>query len=247
VNNGTFSKAKSLGGAAVVAAVVAFTPMWEGTDYVAKRDAIGTGHPITWCHGQTNGDRGPQDQVKVGQRFTKQECDAELQKSIEQVYLPEIAPCVTRPVPVKVMAALIDGGYNAGSARICGNKKRGMSVSPMLAKINAGDFKGGCEAFDGWIVRSDGVVRTGLIDRRSGELHGDHRKSERALCLEGANDPKSEMYSYTGPVSEPTTGPYLPPAAVPPPKPQPVTVHKHHILKPHVVVCTGALFWRECK
>ncbi len=40
--------------AAVVTAVIAFTAGWEGTDLVAKKDMIGTGHPLTYCHGQTD-------------------------------------------------------------------------------------------------------------------------------------------------------------------------------------------------
>jgi lysozyme len=166
------------GGAAVIAATVAFLPAWEGTDHVAKRDAIGTGHPLTWCHGQTSFD---DPTVKPGQRFTDKECDDQLAAELPR-YLNEIGPSVHRPVPVKVMASLLDAAWNAGSGRV--------RTSPMVAKINAGDIRGGCNAFDGWIVRSAGQVRKGLIDRRSGELHGDHRKSERALCLEGAKRPE---------------------------------------------------------
>jgi lysozyme len=41
--------------------------MWEGMDKVAKRDMIGTGHPVTYCYGQTD----EFGKVKVGTRFTK--------------------------------------------------------------------------------------------------------------------------------------------------------------------------------
>jgi lysozyme len=192
-------------------------------DHVAKKDMIGTGHPVTYCYGQTD----EFGTVKVGTKFTKQECDEKLAESLPK-YLDKVGQCVTRPMPVKAMAALVDASYNAGPAAVC--------RSPMVAKINAGDIKGGCEAFKGWYVRSDGQVRKGLVARRSGI---DSRKSEMELCLEGANDPKSEMYSYAS-VEAVAVAP------VPPPKPRPVVVHKRHILKPHVVVCTG-FFFRTCK
>jgi lysozyme len=161
--------------AAICGTLVGFTPTWEGMDRVAKRDMIGTGHPVTYCYGQTDefGD------VKVGQRFTKVECDAALQKSLPR-YIAGIAKCMTHIPAVtdaaKVIAALADASYNAGIAAVC--------RSPMLAKINAGDYKAGCDAFVGWYIRSDGKVRKGLIARRSG-LPNDVRKSERDLCLEG--------------------------------------------------------------
>jgi lysozyme len=152
-------------------------------DKVAKRDMIGTGHPITYCNGLTSHD----GKVHIGQRFTKEECDKRLAEALPK-YLEEIGPCIARPVPVKVAAALLDGAWNAGSHRVC--------TSPMVANINAGKIRAGCNAFAGWIIRSDGQVRKGLMARRDGEDHGDPRLSEKGLCLQGVNDPKSAMYSY---------------------------------------------------
>jgi lysozyme len=180
---------KIIGGAAgaamVTTVVVGFTPTWEGTDYVAVRDRVGTGHPITWCHGQTNVDRDAAHQVHVGQRFTKQQCDDELAKSIH-LYLDPVSKCVHVPVPIKTMASIVDAAYNAGPGRVC--------QSAMVRHFNEGNIRDGCNAFDGWIVRGDGHVLKGLIVRRAGELHGDKRKSERALCLEGLNDPDTDWY-----------------------------------------------------
>ena len=178
------------GSAAVIAAAISFTPNWEGYDLVAKRDMIGTGHPVTYCIGQTD----EFGKVKIGQRFTKAECDALLAKSLPK-YLNQIGPCVHVPVPVKVMASLTDAAYNAGPARVC--------RSPMVKQINAGNIRAGCDAFNGWIVHSDGQYRRGLDARRSGELRGDTRKSERALCLEGLREPKTGWYVYTPPSKEP--------------------------------------------
>lgn len=170
--------------AAVVSVMTGFTPLWEGTDYVAKKDMIGTGHPVTYCHGQTD----EFGKVKEGTRFTKKQCEELFAKSAPK-YVNGIVPCVkVDELPVKVWASLADAAYNAGPAAVC--------RSPMMAKINKGDIKGGCEAFDGWYVRSAGQVRRGLIARRSGELHGDKRKSERALCLEGYAESKVKRSSW---------------------------------------------------
>lgn len=160
--------------AAIVASLVAFTPQWEGMDRVARRDAIGTGHPTTYCYGQTD----EFGAVKVGQRFTKVECDAKLAESLPK-YVEGVAKCATHVFPTKVWAALVDAAYNAGPAAVC--------RSPMMAHINAGRYEAGCRAFEGWYVRSAGAVRKGLIARRSG-VPGDARKSERDLCLEGARE-----------------------------------------------------------
>lgn len=158
----------TIGGAGVIACCVAFTPGWEGMDSVARRDAIGTGHPMTYCYGQTD----ELGQVKPGQKFTRQQCDEKLAQSLP-VYLAKIEPCVHVPLPDKTMASLLDAAYNAGPAAVC--------KSPMVARMNAGQLAAGCQAFDGWYVRSAGQVRRGLIARRS----GDGRKGEKQLCLEG--------------------------------------------------------------
>lgn len=184
------------GSAAVIGCLVAFTPIWEGMDKVAKRDMIGTGHPITYCYGQTD----EFGHVEVGTRFTKAECDAKLAESLPK-YLDPVGRCVRVPVPVKVMASLVDAAYNAGPAAVC--------RSPMVKNINAGNLRAGCEAFRGWFVRSDGQVRRGLIARRSGI---DSRKSERSLCLEGLSEPAGQWYAHDARKV----------ATAPPPAPAPV-------------------------
>ncbi len=162
---------KTTAAAAVIGCCVAFTPLWEGYQPVAAPDAIGTGHTVTYCYGQTD----EFGAVKVGQRFNRQECAAKLAESLPK-YLDQVEPCVHVALPIKTMAALVDAAYNAGPAAVC--------RSPMVAKMNAGDLAGGCNAFSGWHIRGDGKVLPGLIARRGGRP-GDARKSERALCLEG--------------------------------------------------------------
>lgn len=248
--------AKWMSGAGAIVACVAFTPTWEGMDLVAKRDRIGTGHPITYCNGLTSADGA----VKVGQRFTKKECDEALAKALPK-YWEQISPCIHAVLPDKTAGSLLDGAWNAGPGRVCS--------SPMLAKMNAGDIRGGCNAFAGWIIRSDGQVRAGLEDRRNGEDHGDKRLSEKGLCLQGLKEGISNgnVYEHAAkiinernphvdsvaaelvvtPVSvaveDTCDGPRIPRASCM----HKTVVHKKHILKPHVVVCTGFLWFKECK
>lgn len=159
---------------AVISVATVFTPVWEGTDLVAKKDMIGTGHPMTYCHGQTD----EFGKVKAGQRFTPAQCKDLLAKSLPK-YLTPLQQCVKVDIPVKTMAALLDAAYNAGPAAVC--------RSPMVIRINKGNITGGCDAFDGWYVRSAGQVRKGLVARRSG-VNGDKRKNEKQLCLEGVKE-----------------------------------------------------------
>jgi len=161
----------AVGSAAVIAAVIAFTARQEGTDLVAKRDPVGTGHPITYCHGQTD----EFGKVKVGQRFTPAQCDKKLAESLPK-YLVPLEACITADLSPKTEGALLDAAYNAGPAAVC--------KSPMVAKMNAGDLVGGCNAFPGWYIRGDGHVLKGLINRRNGE---------KQLCLAGLSEPKPQL------------------------------------------------------
>lgn len=204
-------------GAGALACCIGFTPTWEGMDKVAHRDRIGTGHPITYCNGLTSADGA----VRVGQRFTKIECDAALAAALPK-YWDQIAPCILVPLPDKTAGALLDAAWNAGPARVC--------KSPMLAKMNAGHLREGCNAFAGWIVRSDGVVRRGLQDRRAGEDIGDKRLSEKGLCLQGVREGTSLRRSTTLEVAAKSINARLPPAQpaaeVPEvPKPTPAPCH----------------------
>ena len=169
-------------GAGVIAIALAFTPGWEGLWTTAQVDTIGTGRPVTYCYGQTD----EFGKVKVGQKFTKEECSVILKKSLEK-YAGEITPCIKVNLPDKTAASLVDAALNTGSAAVC--------KSPMLAKMNAGDIAGGCKAFDGWYIttKNNGKRRVvqGLINRRS----GDTRKGEKELCLEGLETPAPSRWT----------------------------------------------------
>jgi lysozyme len=176
--------AATICGSGAIAACVAFLPGWEGMDKVAKRDMIGTGHPITYCNGLTTAD----GKVQIGQHFTRAECDKALAGALPK-YWAKIEPCIEVELPDKTAAALLDAAWNAGPGRVC--------RSPMLAQMNAGNLRAGCNAFAGWIIRSDGKVRAGLVDRRNGEDHGDHRLSEKGLCLQGVAEGVSTGNPFT--------------------------------------------------
>jgi lysozyme len=163
----TSSKAGAAGAGAILLAV-SFIQPWEGLWTTAKVDTIGTDHPPTACYGATKSEI---PDLKVGQKFTPQQCSDLLAKSLPK-YWAEISPCIHVALPDKVKASLISGAYNAGSSAMC--------HSPMIAKMNAYHVKEGCEAFRGWYIRASGRVVKGLINRRNGEAN---------LCLEGASEP----------------------------------------------------------
>lgn len=161
--------------AAIVSATVAFTPQWEGYQLTAAKDKIGTGHPMTYCIGQTD----EFGAVKAGTKFTKAYCDQKLFESLSKQYLPDLEPCINVDLPIKVWASFLDGSYNAGTGAMC--------KSPMVRLANQGKLVEACKAFQGWYIRSAGQIRTGLMARRSGRP-GDVRKSEMQYCLDGVRE-----------------------------------------------------------
>jgi len=161
------TSSKAAGGGTLLLACAFIIP-WEGLWMTAKVDKIGTGKPVTVCYGATKAEL---PDLKVGQKFTAQQCKDLLQKSLPK-YWNGISPCLHVDIPDEPKAALISAAYNAGPAAVC--------KSPMVEKMNAGSLKEGCEAFRGWYVRAGGRVVKGLINRRNGEAD---------LCLEGLNKP----------------------------------------------------------
>lgn len=159
-------KSAAAGGAVVICC--AFLQPWEGLWTTAKIDTIGTGQPVTVCYGATKAEI---PDLKVGQKFTKEQCAALLLKSLPK-YDAKIAPCIHVALPNEARAALDSAAYNAGPAAVC--------KSQMVSKMNAGDLRGGCEAFRGWFVRARGKIVKGLVNRRNAEAD---------LCLSGLNKP----------------------------------------------------------
>lgn len=158
------AKKVGIGLAGAIAIAVPITAQFEGLWLTAKVDTIGTGRPVTWCYGETEGP------VKVGQRFTKKQCDDMLAAKLPR-YANEIAKCIKVDISDKTRAAFISFAYNVGSAGFCG--------STSARKLNAGDTKGACDALMMW-NKAQGRVVKGLTNRRA---------MERKLCLEGIGEP----------------------------------------------------------
>jgi lysozyme len=150
--------------AAALAAALPAVKVYEGLWLTAKVDTIGTGRPVTACYGET-------ENVRLGQKFTKQECDDLLVVKLKR-YDAEIGRCITVELPDYTRAALVSFAYNVGSAGAC--------RSSTIRKMNQGDIRGGCEALMQW-TRAQGRVVKGLVNRRD---------KERKLCLAGLDAPK---------------------------------------------------------
>jgi len=146
------------GAAAAVALALPVVMQWEGVSLRAYKDRLAYGIP-TVCYGETQG-------VDLNKTYTMQECANMLKARLPQ-YQTRIRSCLKREVPASVEAALIVLGYNIGTSAVCG--------STALRRINAGDYRGGCNAFLMW-TNSGGQFRQGLLNRR---------KAEQKLCMEG--------------------------------------------------------------
>lgn len=140
------------------AACCSLVGVFEGCDFTAKKDMIGTGHPLTWCHGETIGD------VHAGQKFTHAECDAMLAARLPS-YWAEIEPCVHVETSDNEKIAYTSTAYNIGSAGVC--------RSAMVRDLNKGDHVGACNALMQYTHASGKFVQ-GLWNRRN---------AERKVCL----------------------------------------------------------------
>lgn len=188
--------------AGAVALILVLTPHWEGMDLVAKPDHMAHGL-TTFCIGSTSYD---DPKVKVGQRFTVEECKARFAKSIPK-YMKPLEKCVHVDLTDHQWAVLFDASYNAGPTAAC--------KSPMVRKFNAHDPVGACNAFAGWYEKAGGVWRKGLANRR----RLDPKWSERVFCM----TPDGEK---PGAVPMPPAKPAIPPPpkqpeAAPAPAPEP--------------------------
>lgn len=113
----------------------------------------------TVCYGETRG-------VRMGQAYTKPQCDAMLLKGLGE-FAEKMEACVTRPMGDDVYAAFLSLSYNIGSAGFC--------RSTVVRLYNAGDRRGACRAITMW-DKAGGRQIPGLTRRRA---------EERDLCLKG--------------------------------------------------------------
>lgn len=147
----------ALVGAVAAAALLAFTPKFEGTELTTYRDLGGV---LTYCTGAT-------EDAQWGRTYTPDQCRAQLDRDLER-HAAGIARCV----PLARMTdgqkvAFVDVAYNIGVGAFCG--------SSMARRANAGDMTGACNALLMWNKVGGKEVR-GLTRRR---------QAERELCLRG--------------------------------------------------------------
>jgi len=132
----------------------------EGLRLKTYRDIAGI---PTDCYGETQG-------AKMGQTFTKAECDAKLLRRLDE-FSGKVEACIKQPMSDKTLVAFVGLSYNIGSAGFC--------KSTTARLYNAGSFADACRAMGAWNkAKVNGVLRpvTGLTNRRA---------RETALCLEG--------------------------------------------------------------
>ena len=116
----------------------------------------------TVCFGETKN-------IKVGDKFTAEQCREMLSNRIVQDFGPGVDRCVNHPLPVNRKAAYTSFAYNTGVAAFCGSS---------VARLeNQGKPVEACDALMRWNkVKVAGVLvySPGLNNRR---------EQERSLCL----------------------------------------------------------------
>lgn len=157
--------------AACLALVLPAVKKSEGYWPTVKVDTVGTGRPCTGGYGETQG-------VKCGETHDEKFWSDRLKMRLADKYDREIGACIHVELPDSARAAMITTSYNAGSSAVC--------KSPMVAKMNAGDVRAGCDAlltskvvngkrvYTGWYIRAQGRVLPGLINRR---------RDDQKMCL----------------------------------------------------------------
>jgi lysozyme len=153
--------------AATLACSAALISHWEGEDRVAKHNSFDPKGVITVCDGYTNLD---DPSLKVGMRFTHEECQKLLMEVIPEYAYP-IDQCLIhfREYGPHKQAALISFAYNLGPGKICGE--------PVGTLLNRGRDREACNYMTHY-ERAVGRVLPGLVNRREDGFWG-----EVAWCL----------------------------------------------------------------
>lgn len=133
---------------------------WEGNELKGYRDIAGI---ATACRGVTgNG-------IIAGKLYTRAQCDA-LNEEAAARHVEGVLRCTPRLQGYQLTAAA-SFAYNVGVQAYCG--------STAARRFNAGDLRGGCDAFLPW---DKARVNGRLVVVRGLQLR---RQSERAICLRG--------------------------------------------------------------
>lgn len=136
-------------------------PKDEGMVYVGYLDLVGV---PTKCAGDTY-------DVKVGKRYTVEECRASLDKQLVAHAAPvmQCTPGLRKEGMDYQRAAAVSLAYNIGVNAYC--------RSTVDRRFDAGNVRGACDAFLAWRFAGGREIR-GLKLRR---------ERERALCLRGVS------------------------------------------------------------
>ncbi len=168
------------GWAVAAAMTVAMCASFEGYAAHPYVDRVGTGHPITWCYGETKSD-GPVP--KMNATFTKDQCSELLKQSLVK-YNDGIKRYIKVVMGPHTEAAMTDAAYNLGYGVF--------AHGAMTRYLNAGgDFNpdgpqtetyrrnhpSACNALKAY-VRGDGRVLPGLVRRRAAEATLCHKDDE---------------------------------------------------------------------
>lgn len=164
------------GWAAAAAITVTLVAGFEGYASKPYVDWVGTGHPITWCYGETQMDGTPVP--PMNRRFTKTECEVSLLAKLTNVYDPMVRQCIDAKAldghPHRE-AALVSFIYNGGQGWLCAPRarkpfpdSRPIRFTYVAREINAGNYAAGCAAMKAY-DRASGRVLAGLVRRRNEE------------------------------------------------------------------------------
>ncbi len=155
------SRKPVIAGAGALAIAGAFVPVYEGTILSTYVDPVGI---PTACMGET----GPH--IRLGQRFTMDECEAMLDASLLR-HARGLDACITVPLADHEAAAILSWGYNVGVRAACS--------STLVKMVNAGrPADEWCAQFDRWVYAA-GIKLPGLVRRRA---------AERDLCEGDGHD-----------------------------------------------------------
>lgn len=150
-------------GAVAATSLFASIPREEGTEYKAYRDIAGI---WTVCNGDTK-------DVHPGLIETQEGCRQRLEMQLVAHARPVMActPALSEPGRDYQRAAAVSLAYNIGVRAYC--------HSTADRRFDAGDWKGGCDAFLSWSkAKVNGQLRVvgGLLSRR---------QRERQICMRG--------------------------------------------------------------
>ena len=149
-------------GSLIAALAVSHIGKWEGLRLYVYRDIIGI---PTVCYGETRG-------IKMGQVFTKIECDEMFIKALQgfAVEMEACAPILAkeRDTSPQFYVANLDMIYNIGAGAYC--------KSTLVRRVNANDETGACNEITKWVRAGQKKFVQGLFNRRL---------DTKDLCLRG--------------------------------------------------------------